>query len=142
MYLLTYLLTGMRTPTNALLVAMAVSDTLTGMSPIPVYLYFYTSGRCRISTCTVLICRPTCTMCLIYLYFYTSGRYQDYVPYHWCFLYFCLGEHLPTIFHTASVWLTVALGVQRSVLLSTLVWCMILRLYYCHHHHHHHHHLI
>jgi len=77
-------MTGMRTPTNTLLVAMAVSDTLTGISPIPVYLYFY-----------------------------TWGRYEDWVPYHWCFLYFCLSEHLPTIFHTASVWLTVALGIQR-----------------------------
>jgi len=50
-----------------------------------------------------------------YLYFYTWGAYEDWVPYHWCFLYFCLGEHLPTIFHTASVWLTVALGVQRYI---------------------------
>ena len=77
----------MRTPTNALLVAMAVSDTMTGISPLPVYLYFY-----------------------------TWGGYQDWVPYHWCFLYNCLIEHVPTIFHTASVWLTVALGVQRSTL--------------------------
>jgi len=74
----------MRTPTNVLLVAMAVSDTMTGISPIPVYLYFY-----------------------------TWGGYEEWVPYHWCFLYFCLSEHVPTIFHTASVWLTVALGIQR-----------------------------
>jgi len=86
----------MRTPTNTLLVAMAVSDTLTGLSPIPGYLYFYTWGR----------------------------GYEDYVPYHWCFLYFCLSDHLPTIFHTASVWLTVALGVQRYWLLCLAVFVL------------------
>jgi hypothetical protein len=75
---------GMRTPTNVLLVAMAVSDTLTGLSPLPCYLFFY-----------------------------TFGHHADWVPFSWCYLYFCLSEHLPTVFHTASVWLTVSLGVHR-----------------------------
>jgi len=92
----------MRTPTNTLLVAMAVSDTMTGLSPIPVYLYFYTSGGYKDYVPYHWFLKTTYT---VPLYFY--------VPYHWCWLYFCLGEHLPTIFHTASVWLTVALGVQR-----------------------------
>ena len=52
----------------------------------------------------------------VYLYFYTWGGYEEWVPYSWCFIYSCLSEHVPTIFHTASVWLTVALGVQRSVI--------------------------
>ena len=39
MFLLTCCNAGMRTPTNTLLVAMAVSDTMTGISPIPGYLY-------------------------------------------------------------------------------------------------------
>jgi len=78
---------GMRTPTNVLLVAMAVSDTLTGLSPLPSYLYFY-----------------------------TFGHHDEWVPYRWCYVYSCLIEHLPTIFHTASVWLTVSLGVHRSVI--------------------------
>jgi len=58
----------------------------------------------------------------VYLYFYTWGGYQDWVPYHWCFLYNCLIEHVPTIFHTASVWLlTVIVSTfQRS---STLPQC-------------------
>ena len=75
---------GMRTPTNVLLVAMAVSDTLTGLSPLPCYLYFH-----------------------------TLGNYVEWVPYSWCYVYYCLSEHLPTVFHTASVWLTVALGIHR-----------------------------
>lgn len=50
------------------------------------------------------------------MYFYTLGeRYRDYVPHAWCFAYFCLTDYLPTIFHTASVWLTVALAAHRYV---------------------------
>lgn len=76
----------MRSPTNAILVAMAISDTLTGAWPIPCFVYFY-----------------------------ALNRHHDYVPYEWCFAYFCLTEYLPTIFHTASIWLTVALAAQRYV---------------------------
>lgn len=76
----------MRSPTNAILVAMAISDTLTGVWPIPCFVYFY-----------------------------VLNRHHDYVPYEWCFAYFCLTEYLPTIFHTASIWLTVALAAQRYV---------------------------
>src|SRR6218665_70536 len=76
----------MRSCTNAILVAMAVSDTLTGILPVPCFIYFY-----------------------------TTDRYLDYVPYDWCFAYFCLTDYVPTIFHTASIWLTVALAAQRYV---------------------------
>lgn len=75
---------NMRSPTNSVLIAMAVSDTLTGICPLPCFLYFY-----------------------------TAGRYDRSVPYDWCFVFICLADFLPTIFHTASVWLTVALAVQR-----------------------------
>src|SRR6218665_1637137 len=75
-----------RSPTNVLLVAMAVSDTLTGVWPVPFFVVFY-----------------------------TAGRYRDWIPYRWCFAYFCLTEYLPTVFHTASIWLTVVLAVQRYI---------------------------
>jgi len=75
----------MRSPTNALLAALAVSDTLTSLCPLPFFVYFYTVGR----------------------------RYLDWVPYSWCFAYFCLTDYLPTAFHTASIWLTTSLAVQR-----------------------------
>ena len=77
---------NMRTPTNVLLVAIAVSDLLTGVWPLPCYIFFF-----------------------------TMGRYVDWVPYNWCFLYYCLTDFLPTIFHTASIWLTVSLAGQRYV---------------------------
>lgn len=75
---------NMRSPTNSVLIAMAVSDTLTGICPLPCFVYFY-----------------------------TAGRYDRSVPYDWCYAFVCLADFLPTIFHTASVWLTVALAAQR-----------------------------
>jgi len=48
---------NMRTPTNLLLVAMAISDTLTGVFPIPTFFYFY-----------------------------TLGHYRDFTPYPWCYV--------------------------------------------------------
>jgi hypothetical protein len=77
---------GMRTATNAVLVAVAFSDSMTGLAPLPCYIYFY-----------------------------TLGGQHDWVPYRWCFWYFCLIEYAPTVFHTASVWLTVLLAGQRYV---------------------------
>lgn len=75
----------MRSPTNTLLTALAVTDTLMSVCPLPCFVYFYTVGQ----------------------------RYLDWVPYSWCFAYFCLTDYLPTVFHTASIWLTVSLAVQR-----------------------------
>lgn len=76
----------MRSPTSVLLVAMAVSDAMTGLLPTPYFIYFY-----------------------------AFGLYRDWVPYDWCLLYLYFTDHLPTIFHTASVWLTVALAAQRYI---------------------------
>ena len=75
----------MRSPTNALLAALAVSDTLMSACPMPHFVYFYTVGQ----------------------------RYLDWVPYSWCFAYFCLTDYVPTVFHTASIWLTTSLAAQR-----------------------------
>jgi len=75
---------NMRSATNVLLVAMALSDMMTGVWPLPCYINFYTLRRAT-----------------------------DYVPYSWCFVYHCLIEYLPIVCHTASIWLTVGLAVQR-----------------------------
>jgi len=74
----------MRSPTNLLLVAMAISDMFTGLFPVPIFVYFY-----------------------------TLGNFRDYVPYDWCYAHNALTIHLPTVCHTASIWLTVALSIQR-----------------------------
>jgi len=77
---------NMRSPTNLLLVAMAISDMLTGLFPAPVFFYFY-----------------------------TLGHYEDYVPFDWCYVSSALTLHVPTVCHTASIWLTVVLSIQRYI---------------------------
>lgn len=76
----------MRSPTNAILAAMAISDTFTGVTPLPVFVHFF-----------------------------SLENYHDFVEYHWCYIYRYLGELIPTVFHTASIWLTVTLALQRYV---------------------------
>jgi len=77
---------SMHSPTNTLLVAIAFSDTLTGLLPTPCFIVFY-----------------------------GFGMYADWIPFNWCLPYQYLTEHLPTVFHTASVWLTMALAAQRYI---------------------------
>ena len=77
---------NMRSPTNTLLVAIATSDLFTGVWTVPVYFYMF-----------------------------TLGNYLEWVPYSWCFAHQILTDYLPTMFHTASIWLTVALAVQRYI---------------------------
>lgn len=50
-----------------------------------------------------------------FIYFYAFGGYRDWVPYSWCFAYNSLSEYIPAAFHTASIWLTVTLAVQRYI---------------------------
>jgi len=77
---------NMRTATNLLLTAIALSDMLTGLCPLPCFVYFYTLGANR-----------------------------DWMPHSWCVAYNTLIDNLPTVFHTASIWLTVALAVHRYI---------------------------
>lgn len=90
----------MRSPTNVLLAGMALSDTLTGVIPFPVFIHFF-----------------------------SLGYYKDFVPYEWCHPYKFLYETIPTIFHTASIWLTVGLAAQRYIYichsLQARTWCTI-----------------
>ncbi|KAK2143506.1 hypothetical protein LSH36_836g01011 [Paralvinella palmiformis] len=97
---LVLLMKNMRSPTNTLLMAMALSDMFTGIWPVPCFIYFY-----------------------------TLGHYRDFVPYDWCFVHEVMTEYVPTIFHTASIWLTVALAVQRYIYVCHSMkakrWCTI-----------------
>lgn len=90
----------MRSPTNVLLAGMAFSDMMTGVIPLPVFIYFF-----------------------------SMGHYKDFVPLGWCLPYKILYENIPTIFHTASIWLTMGLAVQRYIyichLLQARTWCTI-----------------
>lgn len=75
----------MRTPTNLVLLSMAVADLLTLIFPVPWYFYMYTLGNYRI----LLHPSPLCNM------------------------YNYMSEVLPAFFHTASIWCTLLLACQR-----------------------------
>lgn len=77
----------MRTPINAVLMAIAISDMLTVAFPTPWLLYFYTFGY----------------------------HYKPFYPPAVCYIWAIMNETIPNLFHTASIWLTVALAVQRYI---------------------------
>ena len=71
-----------------ILMAMAVSDSL-----------------------TVLI--PTCAG----YYIYSNGELPDYIPFEQCRLWGYLTKYVPTITHNASIWLTLVLAAQRYLII-------------------------
>nr|ATQ64327.1 B-type allatostatin receptor [Megabalanus volcano] len=89
----------MRTPTNLVLMAMAVSDMLTLLLPAPWLLYLYTFGNYR---------KPLDSI-------------------YACYMHVTMTDTLPSLFHTSSIWLTLALAVQRYVYVChaavARVWC-------------------
>uniref|UniRef100_A0A915EBM6 G-protein coupled receptors family 1 profile domain-containing protein n=1 Tax=Ditylenchus dipsaci TaxID=166011 RepID=A0A915EBM6_9BILA len=80
----------LRTPTNCVLLAMAVTELLTGMTCLPWLLYYYTFGG-----------------------YLTDQRLG--LPSFWCTMFPYMASILPSIFHTAAIWLTVYLAVQRYI---------------------------
>ncbi|GAB1602865.1 sex peptide receptor [Argonauta hians] len=91
---------NMKSPTNCVLIGMALSDMFTGVMPMPFYIYFY-----------------------------AAGNYQDYVPSWCCRIYYMFTQYIPTIFHTASIWLTLTLAIQRYIYIChsfrARFWCTI-----------------
>lgn len=75
----------MRTPTNAVLMAMALADMFTLLFPAPWLFYMYTFGN----------------------------HYKPLSPIGACYAWLVMNEVIPALFHTASIWLTLALAVQR-----------------------------
>uniref|UniRef100_A0AC35G5J0 G-protein coupled receptors family 1 profile domain-containing protein n=1 Tax=Panagrolaimus sp. PS1159 TaxID=55785 RepID=A0AC35G5J0_9BILA len=80
----------LRTPTNIVLLAMAVTELLTGLSCLPWLLYYYTFDGYK-----------------------TDELYG--LPSFWCTMFPYMASILPSIFHTAAIWLTVYLAVQRYI---------------------------
>ncbi|XP_055867246.1 sex peptide receptor-like isoform X2 [Biomphalaria glabrata] len=95
----------MRSPTNAILIAMALSDMFTGLFPVPIFIHFY-----------------------------ATERLHEFVPYNWCYAVKVFMEYIPTIFHTASIWLTMALAIQRYIYVchsfKARSWCTIRNVIY------------
>lgn len=94
----------MRSPTNAVLMAMALSDMLTVVFPEPMFFYMYTLNN------------------------HAKPLYPPAACYAWNFLH----DHIPNLFHTASIWLTVALAVQRYIYVChppvARTWCTLPRV--------------
>lgn len=97
----------MRTPTNAVLMAMALSDMFTLLFPAPWLFYMYTFGN----------------------------HYKPLSPTGACYAYNVMNEIIPMLFHTASIWLTLALAVQRYIYVChapvARTWCTMPRVMKC-----------
>ncbi|KAI3413941.1 hypothetical protein GPALN_011412 [Globodera pallida] len=81
----------LRTPTNFVLLSMAIADLLTGLCSIPWFVYYYT------------------------LHGFELEQTGEGLPAFWCFMYPLFSQIIPTIFHTSAIWLSVFLAVQRYV---------------------------
>lgn len=94
----------MRTPTNIVLLGMAICDMMTLLIPSPWFFYIYTLGNYA----TVL--GPSAT----------------------CYAYNSMNEVIPNAFHTASVWLTLVLAGQRYFYVChptiAVTWCTVPRV--------------
>ncbi|CAD7090675.1 unnamed protein product [Hermetia illucens] len=98
---------NMATPTNCVLMAMAICDMLTVLFPAPGIFYMYTFGN----------------------------HYKPLSPIYACYAYIAFNEIVPAMFHTASIWLTLALAVQRYIYVChapvARTWCTMPRVKRC-----------
>lgn len=78
----------MKSSVNVMLAALAVSDTLKGLSALPYYVYLY-----------------------------SIDRKHSFIPFPWCYIQKLCSGILPTMFHTISIWLTFTLAIQRYIYL-------------------------
>ncbi|KPJ03732.1 FMRFamide receptor [Papilio xuthus] len=97
----------MRTPTNVVLMAMALCDMFTMLFPAPWLFYMYTFGN----------------------------HYKPLSPIQACQAWNYMNEVIPAMFHTASIWLTLALAVQRYIYVChapvARTWCTMPRVMKC-----------
>ena len=84
---------GLRSATHVVLIAIAVSDSLTGLVTLPSYIYVYSQYEPGLET----------------------GRDAYVLRKDWCNAFMISKFFLSKWFHTASVWLTLLLGVQRYI---------------------------
>ncbi|XP_060663337.1 sex peptide receptor [Drosophila nasuta] len=98
---------SMATPTNFVLMGMAICDMLTVVFPAPGLWYMYTFGN----------------------------HYKPMHPVSFCLAYSIFNEMMPAMCHTISVWLTLALAVQRYIYVChapmARTWCTMPRVKRC-----------
>ncbi|XP_046562163.1 sex peptide receptor-like [Haliotis rubra] len=76
----------LRSPTNVILVSIAVCDTFTALFSLPGYMYTY-----------------------------TYEGYRNYPSMEWCYVLIYVCRFIPQVLHTVSVWMTAVLAFQRYV---------------------------
>ncbi|KAL3883349.1 hypothetical protein ACJMK2_029623 [Sinanodonta woodiana] len=76
---------SMRTPTNIILLFIAISDSLTGLVTLPTYIHVFTRGKQRAVSLNE----------------------------SWCEAYMISKFYISKAFHTVSIWQTLLLGFQR-----------------------------
>ncbi|XP_018011319.1 sex peptide receptor-like [Hyalella azteca] len=79
---------NMKTPSNTILMAISLADLFTLVVPSPVFFYMYTLGHYQKTLLTNSVA---------------------------CYAWTYLSDVLPTLFHTASIWLSLALAAQRYI---------------------------
>lgn len=91
--------------TNMILLAMAICDLLTIVFPGKFFSFTFSELQLMKSfSCSA----PG------FFYMYTFGQhYKPMGPVNFCYLWTLFNETLPAMFHTASIWLTLALAAQR-----------------------------
>ncbi|KAI8033947.1 hypothetical protein M5D96_013279 [Drosophila gunungcola] len=98
---------SMATPTNFVLMGMAICDMLTVIFPAPGLWYMYTFGN----------------------------HYKPLHPVSMCLAFSIFNEIMPAMCHTISVWLTLALAVQRYIYVChapmARTWCTMPRVRRC-----------
>ncbi|KAL5277571.1 SPR.2 family protein [Megaselia abdita] len=86
---------------------MALCDMLTALFPAPGLFYMFTLGN----------------------------HYKPLAPVQYCIIYSLFNEAVPAMFHTASIWLTLALAVQRYIFVChapmARTWCTMQRVKRC-----------
>uniref|UniRef100_A0A1I7WGR9 G_PROTEIN_RECEP_F1_2 domain-containing protein n=1 Tax=Heterorhabditis bacteriophora TaxID=37862 RepID=A0A1I7WGR9_HETBA len=124
---------NLRTPTNHILLSMAITELMTGKEQegnFNVYIYV---GLHILLSANILEVKyfSGLSSCPWFLYYYTfDGLYVDHeegLPDFWCKAHPYFAVHLPTmsvininfcslyLFHTAAIWLTVYLAIQRYI---------------------------
>ncbi|XP_067684111.1 sex peptide receptor-like [Haliotis asinina] len=82
----------LRSPTNAILVSIAVCDTFTALFSLPGYMYTY-----------------------------TYEGYRNYPSMGWCYVLIYVCRFIPQVLHTVSVWMTALLAFQRYLGVTKVV---------------------
>lgn len=98
-----------------------------------IFIIVFIKGRMNTSTHVFLRFMAICDILTVvvptpcFVYMFMLGNYKDFIPYDLCVIWDHFTLYIPTITHTASIWLTVGLAIQRFMCVcfpfSVKLWC-------------------